>query len=65
MHSAGWYLDFRIVFPPSFENEIRIGFTMMIGLDKKLPAKGSRVLKNIAVEDLAYNCGSDVKVSNP
>ena len=27
MHLAGWYLDFRILFPPLFEHEIQIGFT--------------------------------------
>ena len=27
MHSAGWYLNFRILFPPLLEHEIQIMFT--------------------------------------
>ena len=48
MHSARHYLDFRILFPPLFEHEIQIGFTIRISLEEKIGAIVSWVLEHLS-----------------
>ena len=45
IHLEGWYLDFRIVFAPSFEHEIpNLVYNLRISLEKKFGAIVSWVL---------------------
>ena len=47
MHLAGRYLDSRVLFPPLLKQEIQIGLTIRISLEKKSGAVVSWVLNNL------------------